>query len=84
MVEPQEPIGTPHETISTRKKLAWAHDIIQETEICGAPKWSKRLRIHSNYVALMCNLVGKEPTCFEESSKNKEWMDSMIENINLS
>ena len=26
----------------------------------------------------MCNLVDEEPTCFEEASKNKEWMDSMI------
>ena len=30
MVEPQDTIGTPHETISTRKILAWACDIIQE------------------------------------------------------
>ena len=27
----------------------------------------------------MCNLVDEEPTCFEESSKKKEWMDAMIE-----
>ena len=27
----------------------------------------------------MCNLVDEEPTCFEEESKNKEWMDAMIE-----
>ena len=39
----------------------------------------KRLRVHSNYVALMCNLVDEEPTCFEEASKKKEWMDCTIE-----
>ena len=79
MVEPQEPIETPHETNSTRKRRAWARDIIQEAERYGAPEGRKRLRIHSNYVALMCNLVDEEPTCFEEASKKKEWMDSMIE-----
>ena len=26
----------------------------------------------------MCNLVDEEPTFFEEASKKKEWMDSMI------
>ena len=67
IVEPQEPIETPHETILTRKRPAWACDIIQEAERYGAPEGSKRLRIHSNYVALMCNLVDEETTCFEES-----------------
>ena len=27
----------------------------------------------------MCNLVGEEPTCFEEAKKKKEWIDAMIE-----
>ena len=79
MVEPQEPIETPHETISIRKRPSWAHDITQEVERYGAPEGSKRLRIQSNYVALMCNLVDEELTCFEEASKKKEWMDAMIE-----
>ena len=79
MVEPQETIETPHETISTRKMPSWACGIIQESERYGAPEGSKRLRLHSNYVALMCNLVDEEPTCFEEASKKKEWMDAMIE-----
>ena len=25
----------------------------------------------------MCNLVEKEPTCFEEAVQEKEWMDAM-------
>ena len=37
--------------------IAWAHDIIQEVEIYGAPEGSKRPRLYSNYVELMCNLV---------------------------
>ena len=27
----------------------------------------------------MCDLVDKEPTCFEEATKQKEWVDAMIE-----
>ena len=67
MVEPEEPIETPHETISTRKIPAWVCDIIQEVEIYGAPEGSKRLRLQSNYIALMCNLIDEEPTCFQEA-----------------
>ena len=45
MVEPQEPIETPHETISTRKIPTWALDIIQEAVIYGAPEGSKGLTL---------------------------------------
>ena len=45
----------------------------------GALEGSKRPRIYSNYVALMCNLVDIEPTCFEEATKKKQLMDEMIE-----
>ena len=27
----------------------------------------------------MCNLIDKEPTCFEEAIKQKEWVDPMVE-----
>ena len=27
----------------------------------------------------MCDLVDKEPTCFEEAIKQKEWADAMVE-----
>ena len=27
----------------------------------------------------MCDLVDKEPTCFEETTKYKEWVDAMVE-----
>ena len=69
MEEPQEPIETPHETISTRKRPTWAHDIIQEEKRYGALEGRKRLRLHSNYIALISNLVDEEPRCFKEASK---------------
>ena len=72
MVEPQEPMETPHEMILTRRRPTCARDIIQEAEIYGALEGSKRPRLFFNYVALMCNLVDEEPTCFEEASKKKE------------
>jgi hypothetical protein len=33
----------------------------------------------SSYMALMCDLLEKEATCFEESIQKKEWSDAMIE-----
>ena len=59
-----------------------AHEVIQDAEKYGAPKGtlseSKRPSSYSNYVALMCNLIDEEPTCFEEATKKKEWMDSIL------
>ena len=65
--------------ISIKRIPTWAHDIIKEEEIYGAPEGRKRQRIHSNYVSIMNNLVDKEPTWFKEASKKKEWMQAMIE-----
>jgi hypothetical protein len=33
----------------------------------------------SSYMALMCDLLEKEPTCFEEAIQKKEWENSMTE-----
>jgi transposase InsO family protein len=75
MVEPQEP---PREIISHKRKPAWAREIIQDAEKYGAPegtmRQSKKPKPYSSYVALMCDLVNKEPTCFEEAC-SKEGMD---------
>ena len=45
MVEPQEPMETPHEMILTRRRPTCARDIIQEAEIYGALEGSKRPRL---------------------------------------
>ena len=65
---------TPQNMISIKRIPTWARDVIKEVERYGALEGRKRQRIYSNYVVLMSNLVGEEPTCFEEASKNKEWM----------
>ena len=39
---------------------------------------TKKTNPYPIYVALMCDLVDKEPTCFEEATKQKEWVDAMV------
>jgi hypothetical protein len=38
-----------------------------------------RLNPFSSYMALMCDLLEKEPTCVEEAIQKKEWADGMTE-----
>jgi hypothetical protein len=45
----------------------------------GTMRQSKKPKPFSSYMALMYDLVEKEPTFFEESIQKKEWVDSMIE-----
>ena len=58
-------------------------EVIEEAKRHGVPKGTIRERKKPNpypsYVALMCDLVDKEPTCFEEATKHKEWVDAMVE-----
>jgi hypothetical protein len=78
IVEFQEP---PQMTISHKRKLAWARELIQYGEKYGVPKGTmrqvKRPNPFSSYTALMCDLIEKEPTYFEESIQKKEWADAM-------
>ena len=58
MLEPKEP---PTIDISRKTQPSWVREIIQDAEKYGAPKGStrksKRLKLFSSYVALMCDLV---------------------------
>ena len=45
----------------------------------GTIKEIKDPNPYPSYVALMCDLIDKEPTCFEEPTKQKEWVDAMVE-----
>ena len=42
-------------------------------------KERKRTRSYSRYVALLCDIIDKEPSNYEGTIKKKEWKDSMIE-----
>ena len=39
----------------------------------------KRTRSCSGYVALLCDIIDKEPSNYEEVAQKKEWKDAMIE-----
>ena len=41
-------------------------------------KERKRTRSYSRYVSLLCDIIDKEPSNYEEEAKKKEWKDSMI------
>jgi hypothetical protein len=70
-------------TISHKRKPAWAREIIQYGEKYGVPEGAtrhlKRPKPFSSYIALMCNLLEKEPAYFEEAIQKKEWANAMTE-----
>ena len=80
--EPWEPIDPPQEKNPHKRKLAWVREAIQGAERYGAPeemhREKKRTRSYSSYVALLCDIIDKEPSNYEEAEENKEWKDSMI------
>ena len=39
----------------------------------------KRPKPYNNNVALLCDIVDKEPSTYEEATVKKEWKDTMIE-----
>ena len=43
----------------------------------------KRTRSYSGYVALLCDIIDKEPSNYEEVTEKKEWKDVMIEEYQL-
>ena len=42
-------------------------------------KERKRTRSYYIYVSLMCDIIDKEPSNYEEEEEWKEWKDAMIE-----
>jgi hypothetical protein len=80
IIESQEP---PQMTISHKRNSAWARELIQDGEKYGSPEGTmrqvKKPKLFSSYMALMCDLLEKEPTFFEEAIQKKEWAYAMIE-----
>jgi hypothetical protein len=73
VVEFQEP---PQMTISHKTKPTWARELIQDGAKYGVPEGTtrhvKRPKPFFSYMALMCDLLEKEPTFFEEAIQKKE------------
>jgi hypothetical protein len=80
IVQFQEP---PQMTISHKRNLAWARELIQDGEKYGVPEGTtrqvKRPKPFFSYMDLMWDLLEMEPTCFEEAIQKKEWADAMTE-----
>ena len=81
--EPQEPVDPPLEKNPHKRKPAWVWEAIQGVEIYRALEEIHRERIRTNtcfgYVALLCDIIDKEPSNYEEAVEKKEWKDAMIE-----
>ena len=80
--EPQRPVDPPLENNSHKRKPTWVQELIQGVERYGAAKENqrerKRTRSCSEYVALLCDFINKEPSNYEEAAERKEWKDAMI------
>ena len=87
MAEPKEPIETLHKKESHKMKPTWAHELIQDAKRYGAPEGMhrerKRPKPYNNYVALLFDIIDKEPSNYEEDVGKKEWNDAMIEEYQL-
>jgi hypothetical protein len=72
IIESQEP---PQMMISHKRNPAWARELIQDGEKYGAPEGTmrqvKKPNPFSNYMDLMCDLLEKDPTYFEEAIQEK-------------
>ena len=83
MAEPQEPVEPLREKNSHKRRPAWARELIQDAKrysaLEGMHRESKRPRPYNNYVALLCGIIDKDPSIYEEETKKKVWKDAMIE-----
>ena len=66
--EAQEPVDPPQEKNPHKLKPAWVHEIIQGAERYEDPEENhrerKRTRSCSKYVALLCDVINKEPSSY--------------------
>ena len=71
MEEPKEPVDPPQEKNPYKRKPTWVREAIQSAEIYGAleemHRERKRTRSYSSYVSLLCDIIDKEPSNYEEA-----------------
>ena len=83
MIRPQRLVDPPQEANTHKRRTTWAQEIIQGAEKYGVPddtsKEIKRNMTHSNYVALLCDIIDAKPSNYEETIKKKEWKEATIE-----
>ena len=70
MTEPQEPIETFLEKDSHKRNLAWARELLWEVErygtLEGLHRERKRENPYNSSMALLCHIIDKEPSTYEE------------------
>ena len=73
MAEPQKLVEPLHEKNSHKRKPTWERELIQYLERYSAPdgmhKERKIPRPYNNYVALLCDIIDKEPSNYEEDEE---------------
>ena len=83
MEEPQDLVEKILEKDSHKRKPTWARELIREAESYGAPEGihreRKRANPYNSYVALLCDIIDKEPSTYGVVEEKKEWKDAMIE-----
>ena len=76
MTEPQWLVETFLEKDSHMRKSTWEWELIQEVERYGAPagihRERKREKPYNSYVSLLCDIIDKEPSTYEEVVEKKE------------
>ncbi|GLJ14289.1 hypothetical protein SUGI_0230070 [Cryptomeria japonica] len=81
--KPMNPTNIPSDIVVSKKRRLWVRNTIQEAERFAAPSGTfqetKRPQVFSNYIALMCNLIGSEPCNVEEALNHHAWKLAMDE-----
>ena len=76
--EPQETVDPPLQKNPHKRKTAWVREIIQGVERYRASEETNRgrnrTRSCSSYVALLCDIIDKEPSNYEEVAERKNGM----------
>jgi hypothetical protein len=71
-VDSVAPVDVPRDIAAGRKRLAWAHQTLQEAEGHAAPHGTfrerKRPQRYSCYAAAMSHIIDSKPSCYEEAS----------------
>jgi hypothetical protein len=66
--------------ISHKRRPTWSREYGEKYGVPeGTMRQVKRPKPFSIYMALICDLLEREPTCFEEAIHKKEWANAMIE-----
>ena len=83
MKKSQESVQTFLEMESHNRKPTWEQELLREAEryctLEGMHRDRKRAHPYNSYVALLCDIIDKYPSTYEEATKNKEWKYAMIE-----